>query len=242
MPSSLCRLQETASAMLESCRGITFIPKRKPKDDVKALAAPPKLKKFDAALLEDEAYAHLLALLSIPAETDGVLASVPGSVPQEEDSLHLESASVQTSNKCTGSVDSQEDGQRASNKKCGDNDLAKYANDALSIAAAQGIPFPWDEQCTHKVSEEELKMMADAYLHCAERCGLSLPGDMHPDDMLRLTGHRHPAVEKEPVDENAQGAHLCRGPLAAPHASTGVQCREQPLPVVSLELDENEKE
>eukprot|EP00931_Biecheleriopsis_adriatica_P015207 TRINITY_DN11759_c0_g1_i2.p1 TRINITY_DN11759_c0_g1~~TRINITY_DN11759_c0_g1_i2.p1 ORF type:complete len:235 (+),score=45.46 TRINITY_DN11759_c0_g1_i2:11-715(+) len=234
MPSSLCRLQETASAMLESCRGITFIPKRKPKDDVKALAAPPKLKKFDAALLEDEAYAHLLALLSIPAETDGVLASVPGSVPQEEDSLHLANA--------VGSVDSQEDGRRASNRQCRGNDLAQLANEALSIAAAQGIPLSWDEQCTHEIDDTDLKMMADEYLHFAVRYSLPLPGDMHPDDILHLSAHRHPAVEKEGVDENARISGEEGYPLDEQLMNSCSQCSGPPLPDCSPELDGNQNE
>eukprot|EP00931_Biecheleriopsis_adriatica_P035492 TRINITY_DN20426_c0_g2_i1.p1 TRINITY_DN20426_c0_g2~~TRINITY_DN20426_c0_g2_i1.p1 ORF type:complete len:301 (-),score=69.18 TRINITY_DN20426_c0_g2_i1:76-978(-) len=206
MPSTMRRLRDASSAAFERCRtfdGIKFISMRKSKGDVKAFASPMPTAK--AKTPDDGSYDHLLALLSIPAERDprerdGLLpASVPGTLHQEEGSLHHANASGRDSQASSRGGDSRNDGEVASG---GNKDLAQAANEALSVAAAKGIPCHWDDdQCVHEIDKAGLKMMGDRYIYFAERCGLSLPGDMTPDDMLLVIS----AVEgKEDVNDDVQ--------------------------------------
>eukprot|EP00931_Biecheleriopsis_adriatica_P043424 TRINITY_DN24832_c0_g1_i2.p1 TRINITY_DN24832_c0_g1~~TRINITY_DN24832_c0_g1_i2.p1 ORF type:complete len:228 (-),score=75.20 TRINITY_DN24832_c0_g1_i2:261-944(-) len=182
MPLSVSQLWDLPSAAFERCRKFgskKLIAGKKSKDDVMAL----KFSKLKVQLsCEDEAYDHLLALLSIPAESDRSRpANVPGMMFQEDDegltSPFL--ARMATAQSPTPRMQGS-NGQSGSDQQI---DLAKIAKEARSMAEAQGMPFPWDDEEKPQNTSQRSKLSPASQ-------------DMQGEE----------AGQEEMQDENAEGA------------------------------------
>eukprot|EP00931_Biecheleriopsis_adriatica_P043428 TRINITY_DN24832_c1_g1_i1.p1 TRINITY_DN24832_c1_g1~~TRINITY_DN24832_c1_g1_i1.p1 ORF type:complete len:221 (+),score=45.44 TRINITY_DN24832_c1_g1_i1:56-718(+) len=159
MSLRLRRLGDLPAAAFERCRkldgikSMRFFRRKTSKDDVTAFTSPmPKIDTTSSA--HADASDHLLALLSIPAESDHIptAKNIPGMSLQDDDVQHSANDKELLQPACSQSVHSQEEGQEGTTNSVGKRELAQMANEALAVAKARGLDFPWKEQ---PVNDEE---------------------------------------------------------------------------------------
>eukprot|EP00931_Biecheleriopsis_adriatica_P031513 TRINITY_DN18475_c0_g1_i1.p1 TRINITY_DN18475_c0_g1~~TRINITY_DN18475_c0_g1_i1.p1 ORF type:complete len:234 (+),score=40.77 TRINITY_DN18475_c0_g1_i1:60-704(+) len=162
MPFRFHRLQEVSSAALDRCKNLEvtkFLPGSKSKDQVTQFTSAAPTVGTTSSGHADKSYDHLLALLSIPAESDTIprrcTADIPGvSFPGGSDAVDetIRVSYPRQESRGTGRVQNFRCQELDNSGNSNQNDLVMAAKDALSRAKADGVTFPWEEQ---RAADEE---------------------------------------------------------------------------------------